>query len=96
MVFRTSGPAGSDALNLAMNGTVYFSNFTGEMRWYYEGRTPVLMSRDALGFTRRDYVNFVQGQSSVCGTQIDPNRRVLVFSRLPAGAQGWLSDCWYL
>jgi hypothetical protein len=40
MVFRTSGPAGSDALNLAMNGTVYFSNFTGEMRWYYEGRTP--------------------------------------------------------
>lgn len=96
MSFRSSGAFGSDALTVAMDGTVYFSNFLGDMRWYYEGRTPVLVSRDSLGFTRREYAAFVQGQTSICGTTVDARRRYLVFSPRPPAAVDWLANCWFM
>lgn len=100
MVFRASGPLGSDALTVAMNGTTYFSNFLGEMRWSYEPRAGqpgvVLISRDGLGFVKKEFANFVQGQTSLCGTTVDSRRRYLVFSRKTPQNPEWLTDCWFL
>jgi hypothetical protein len=94
--FRASGPMGNDAIVMATNGTTYYSNLLGEIGWHYEGRSPVLMSRDGLGFLRKEYVNFVQGQNSICGASVNPGRRYLVFSTKTALQPDWLANCWYL
>lgn len=93
--FRSSGPLGNDALSVLVNGTSYYSNLLGEMRWYYEGRGMVLISRDGLGFVKKEYANFVQGQSSICGASVDSRRRYLVFSLKTPASPDWLANCWY-
>lgn len=94
--FRSNGPFGNDALSVVVNGTSYYSNLLGEMRWYYEGRTMVLVSRDGLGFVKKEFVNFVQGQTMICGAPVDARRRYLVFSPKTPVSPDWLSNCWYL
>lgn len=94
--FRSNGPWGSDSLTIAMNGTSYFSAVLGEMKWFYEGRNPVVISRDGLGFAKKEYVNFVQGQSVICGSSVDPRRRYMVFSTKTPQNADWLNQCWYL
>jgi len=94
--WRSNGPMGSDAITVIPNGTSYFSNVLGEMRWFYEGRTMVLVSRNGLGFVKKEYANFVQGRTSMCGVAVDVNRRYLVFSAKSPRDADWLTHCWFL
>jgi hypothetical protein len=96
LIFRSQGPFGADALKMATNGTVYYSNYLGEMRWSYEGPSPVLVSRDPLGFVKKEYASFVQGRTSICGTAVDAQRRYLVFSAKKPQNPDWLANCWFM
>ncbi len=71
---------GSDALTARLDGTVEFSNFLGEMRWYYEGAHAGARFARWPGFVRREFAVMVQGQSFMCGANVDCRRRYLVFS----------------